>query len=305
MTLDYTSALKEVIRRLVGIGEMPRHIELSKVGRRYWCSAYDDPGPGSISEKVFTGMADYKELAVLKALSERAERLAFWDGAKVDQESCRTERSDGFAALPHFYAAPERLRDIAFNEALERFVWASWWDDESLKFERRLLDGRLLDGSGLDTLRQIQLEAEVRNIYVITPMVEGVPDKVVTILFGELNSGGFISGGASGETANPSETVMRGLDELFRHGMALKKLNASRHEHLSFYEKRLAYFGNGQGSALVFKRLFATGANALSLPSLTIDEGVPSRFTDVFDVHRCYFENQPPFVGGRMERLCL
>jgi hypothetical protein len=73
----------------------------------------------------------------------------------------------------------------------------------------------------------------------------------------------------------------------------------------SFYEKRLAFFGLGHGDQLVAKRLANPGTESVILPHLAIDETVEHSMSQDYFVHRCLFENQPPFVGGELERLCL
>ena len=76
--MDSQSILSSVIDELKGQNAMPKRIDLSKIGDRYWCVVSDlNADPISvINEDVTTGFSNEKEIAVLKALSERAERNA-------------------------------------------------------------------------------------------------------------------------------------------------------------------------------------------------------------------------------------
>ncbi len=117
--------LQSILEDLKLHNQMPRRIDFSIVGGRYWCVVADKELDqlSVINEDVYTGFSDSKEVALLKALSERAERYTFIEGHQQKYNSCSTERSDGFAAIPKIMNSSS-ARSNAFNEAVERFVWS-------------------------------------------------------------------------------------------------------------------------------------------------------------------------------------
>ncbi len=127
------SLLTEILTSLRLAQQLPSKIDFSKIGERFWCVIADELNAENgnaksiISEIVFTGMSFDKDTAVLKALSERAERQAFIDGAKSGLASCLTPRSDGFAALPKSLLQSMDVREFALNEAIERFAWSKFF----------------------------------------------------------------------------------------------------------------------------------------------------------------------------------
>lgn len=302
--MDSRSILASVITELKGQIAMPKRIDLSKVGNRYWCVAsdFDIDSVSIMNEDVTTGFSNEKEVAVLKALSERTERKAFRDGFREKVLSCQTERSDGFAAMP-IHLPSEIVRENALNEAIERYVWAYWWDHSEIAFNKiQILENHPYIKNS-EYVHSVLKDLNLETIYIIEPHIS-FADKSVKILFAKMSGLGFISGGACGFKSHDQETFLRAFDELYRHGFAYKRSIENKIEADSFYEKRLNFFGSGLGNEVVEKRLNLIGTEKIYLPKLRIDEEVTSPFQG-FKVHRCYFENQPPFVGGDLERLCL
>lgn len=281
-------------------------MDASKVGDRYWFVCHDQDQSGIISEDSTTGFSDDSNVALLKSLSERAERLAFRSGYTNKIKSCMTERSDGFAAYPLFYKDAElKARESALSEAVERYIWASWWDDENINFSINPISSFSEEHKISPYVSIVKDQCSIEEIFVIQPKIENSNGLTVTILFGRFKTGGFVSGGACGSVGDLKQSLLRSLDELYRHGLAVKKIKLEHLEPVTFYEKRLAYFGLGFGNHLIRKRLEAKGSKSVLLPSLEIDEQVHHELQDLFGVHRCHFENQPAFIGGALERLCL
>ena len=115
----------------------------------------------------------------------------------------------------------------------------------------------------------------------------------------------MLSGGACGATGNTLETIERAFAELYRHILATEKYKRNPAPVNTFYEKRLLYFGLGEGLKMVRERISRNGANEVQLPELKFDQRVPGHIDNIIYVHRCYFHNQPPFVDGPVERFCL
>lgn len=302
---DVQTGLSSLLKELKLRNKLPKSMVASKVGDRYWFVCRDHDQSGIISEDSTTGFSNNRNIALLKALSERVERLAFRSGYANKVKSCLTERSDGFAAYPLFYKSAEmKARESALSEAVERYVWAKWWDNEDIAFTLRPISNFSEQNISV-YVSLIKDQCSLEEIFVIQPKIKNSNALTVTILFGRLRTGGFVSGGACGSADDLKQSLLRSLDELYRHGLAVKKIKLERLEPVTFYEKRLAYFGLGFGDHLISKRLETNGDKSVLLPSLEIDEHVQHELQDLFRVHRCHFENQPAFVGGALERLCL
>ena len=197
----------------------------------------------------------------------------------------------------------EGVRVNALNEAIERYVWAYWWDHTDVKFRKTYLgpDHALVQNS--EYLKATFKELQIEKLFIVEPKIS-VPSTSVKILFAKMKGLGFISGGACGLKSQDHETFLRAFDELYRHGFAYYRAIEKKIDAKSFYEKRLHFFASGLGNQIVEERMNYSGTEELILPKLEIDDVIPSPFLG-FRIHRCYFENQPPFVGGKLERLCL
>lgn len=302
MQNNINSLLKELKSRKA----LPKKMDVAKLGERCWFVCHDNEDVNIISENSTTGFSDDPNIALLKSLSERAERNAFREGHKNSLPSCLTERSDGFAAFPKFYeGSADKARNSALSEAIERYVWATWWDNHDIGFDLKTI-GQMSDQYKMTVhIQTIKDQCDIEEIFVITPKIENSEDRQVIILFARLRFGGFVSGGACGDVSQEKETLLRAFDELYRHGLALENIKKQDLTPSSFYEKRLAYFGFGKGNLLIRARLEAQGNESIFLPALRIDEQVPHELEELFCVHRCLFVDQPPFIGGDLERFCL
>lgn len=296
---DFISALQAQV-------SLPRNIELSSLKCGALASIFDQPNSSIISESIFSGVDPDPARAVLKGLVEFVERRAFSEGRAAGLAVCQTARSDGFAAYPIQPAmdAPLAARENALAEAVERFVWATWWDDKSISHSVRLVDIANLE-AGETPVADLLSTIEIASLIEIVPKVQDSP-YIVAIYFAFLDGGGVISGGACGRPIEIAQVRYRALGELLRHGLAVRKMRVDGLTPSTFYERRLAYFGNpGIGTDAVLTRIQTTGTNSVRLPSLAFDAPVPHSLAGLVAVHRCYFEDQPHFVGGALERLCL
>lgn len=296
--LKFTTDLKN-------LGRLPKNIEVCNLQSGVMASVFEDVPTGAISESVFCGMDPDPATAVLKGLVEMVERQAYREGFERGLSSCKTERSDGFAAFPigGGSKAKEIVRQNALHEAVERFAWATWWDDPTIAHSKRQIDFNRLS-IGQEPLLDLDEMNEIASVFEIRPKIEG--NFIVILYFAFLNPFGVISGGACEAIGEVETTKYRALNELLRHGIALRKIKEKGQSPRTFYESRLAYFGLAEeGSRLVKERLNQIGHRFVVLPELQIDSEIPHSLSNLVTVHRCYFENQPPFVGGKLERLCL
>jgi hypothetical protein len=289
-------------------GALPKNIELSRIGHVFLASVFNELKSEIITESIFSGMDTNPDIAVLKGLVEMTERLAFFEGSRKGLSSCSTERSDGFAAFPYGLVAntQEVARENARNEAIERFVWASWWDNVDFSHECRRVASANCATASEALLGELGKVLSIDSIFRISPTIARGEDSVLAIYFAFLEPFGVISGGACGSSGDIEITNFRAVCELFRHALAIRKMKQQKIEPITFYERRLAHFGlTKEGAQSVKDRISARGKNPVVLPALEIDEAVPHSLDKMVFVYRCYFEGQPPFVGGKLERLCL
>lgn len=297
-----------IVRNGLLAGGPAEAVEVAQIRDVYWFSILAEARKSLISDRVFSGFDVRPEVAFSKAVSERIERMAFQSGFERGLRSCQTPRSDGFAAFPRCELGAEaKARSSALSEAIERFVWARWWDDTETAYEIEtrsdwpVLENEL--GAAGSLLAELRSELDLVKLHVIRPAFSGAPGKELVILVAEL-ANGVITGGACGEASERGSTYLRAACELFRHGLVLVQKRAVEAD-LSFYERRLLYFASAEGLASFRRRIATNGNSHVQLPGLSIDEEISHDFSQSHVVRRCLFEGQPPFVGGALERMCL
>jgi len=251
----------------------------------------------------------YTTTTLKQGVSEKVEREAFLSGYRRGLRSCLTERSDGFAAHPLTSVRAKNLaREAALNEALERFVWATWWDHEPVAYSVQTheiapgIEKEIGIAGGM--LLELEKRLPMRRLNIIAPNFQfSTGGKEVLILVAETESG-VITGGACGDRGDREKTLLRAAAELVRHALVLVQ-GKTRVGSFSFYEKRLLYFASPEGREKFRKRLSVQGSETILLPELSIDEEVSHSGENSHVVYRCLFRDQPPFVGGALERMCL
>jgi hypothetical protein len=280
---------------------VPANIEFAEWQNWYLVSSYDHINSGYISESVSMGIDKDPEVALLKSLTEYCERRLSKESS--DPIVRLTARSDGFAAFPCFIGglgfSKRKARENAFNEACERYLWARWWDTSRTEF----LVSNEFDSAQSQDIRALTTEFQLKSVREIR-VSESTRSVELSILLAETVSGGFVTGGAASAADDRISRFSRAYGELLRHLVVLRKMGPEPVLQ-SFYEKRLFGFGSGKWSHLVDERLQQVGRDAISLPELVADDLVNHRATGIVSVHRCLFINQPDFVGGKIERLCI
>lgn len=249
-----------------------------------------------ISESVSMGIDRNPEVALMKGLTEFCERKIMNESS--DPIAKLTARSDGFAALPkHYELANKRVQENALNEAIERYLWAKWWDDSSSKFF-------MSDDFTFANKEQLMLEFNLEKISSIH-ILPSNHNSSLLILIAKIKDGGYVTGGAAGNLQNKEQTFARAFGELLRHLIVVKEMLTSDYSPSSFYEKRLYGFGSGAWNKIVEDRLDQNGNNTIELPELVADREVEHLNSDFIILHRCLFNKQPTFMGGELERLCI
>ncbi len=294
-----------IMRELHRHKAAPKRCEVTK-SNHFWGVNYIDRDASHemIAAGACSGFASQKSKARAKALSEWVERYAMKQAYQRDPKRF-AHGSDGCAAYPVLMSrrkAVARARENALNEALERYVWAKWWDTPAIGHTIRRMDPQEME-SYWSAINNI---IEIESIYCVNPLVttDGKhPASTLDILIARTRSGGILTGGAASPAESSADRRERAVSELLRHAIAF-----SRHSTInpkSFYEQRLVYFGSGAGSDLVESRLASGGTSAILLPDLAHDSEIDHPLKDLVVVYHCLFEGQPEFMGGRVERLCL
>lgn len=286
---------------------MPCYIELGKIGPYFVVNIFDKKQSDLefLAGEVSTGMNEIAEVAWLKGINEWIERKAFLENK--DRTPNRFVReSDGCAAFPHFIigkkTAESRARTNAFNEALERFVWSKWWDQNS-SADIKILDKTSLYMITLTSVLESKIVPE--KLYVIVPKFLGYSEKIVIVLILSLSGGGFISGGAGGEKNQTKATFERAFVELLRHSLGYCRMLNSSTSPISFYDRRLSFFARGCGDHLVWERISSKSDKVVEFSDIEYDSVLDHSLQDISTVYHVQFKEPPYFLEGPLDRLCL
>jgi len=310
-TLFQSWRLERFISQLKTLGFETGNLELTEEAGFYFANLYRQTPRSVISESIFCGSSSSQSIAISKAIVESIERGAFIEGHAAGLASCQTEKSEGFAGYPTTWisrrSALKICRTNALAEAIERFAWATWWDDVTISY--RYLDFQANDPEeqrAMALLNATPTHSPLRSVKVIEPATSASTFRL-RILLAEFADGGFITGGAAGPatTRGLASSTERAASELAKHMLALERMAKGHLDPTTPYEAKLAYFGFGEGAPLVRARLAAHGTKVVKLPELVVDEEIPHRFSKVVVVYRCLFKDQPPFVSGPIGRLCI
>lgn len=134
------------------------------------------------------GFSSTPDVALLKAISEHIERLAFLDWVKT-QPSKGIFGSTGFAAYPTVFvrkATAQRIaRENAFHEALERYAWFQWWENQEIAHE-------VLSG---DRLPPLKILTDMRERVLLVRVQIPEVNAILQVIYLETEQGGFVAGG--------------------------------------------------------------------------------------------------------------
>jgi hypothetical protein len=303
--------LKVVLNRLRASDALPKDIRVGRYGADY-CSIVSSSRKKSnslMSYSSYAGHAPNKDIAMLKGLMEYVERKAILE----NQTSYGKDvASDGAAAYPVLFkkktaVAEERTR--AYCESVERYCWATWWDNLHI--------GHWSFGHSKDSFSPvlkslvniIMNSHNIEWIREIVPLIQESAAPQLSIYIAKIKSDGYITGGSASYPFQVAADghAYRGLAELARHCIAYRKYKDRKIDYspVTQYEKRLLFFASGKGNHLVQERLSSNGISKIVLPKLKVDSILNHSLSHVAVVYKCLFENQPDFIGGKVERLCL
>ncbi|MCB0361488.1 MAG: hypothetical protein KDD35_02125 [Bdellovibrionales bacterium] len=302
--------LRELITALANSDFHPGNIQMSRLGVTNYVTCEMAPSESIISENYTCGMDINIFTATIKAIVEHVERKSLLYNRNNNKECSLVSRSDGLAAYPvssrsGIEYAHRKARDNALCEAVERYIWASWWDNSEFCHRMYPLVSYLKDDfECLSLMRFLGKSMPIDSASVIFPEIKG-DDFVVLVVLIRLKKLGYVSGGSCSFVGDRSNLLRRALYEAARHFLGLKKAIEGGMSPTTFYEQRLLFFGSGSANQIVDSRLSSGGGLGVVLPKLQFDEILSHPFDEIVACHRCYFENQPPFIGGPLERLCL
>jgi len=300
------SSLKKILYFLKSNQITPANIEITQASNMFFVSSYNTLSSEFISESIASGASYQKDIAVIKSLTEYIERLLSKE-VSVQFKNMGIDRSDGFAAFPTCYENLDFLKscsDNAYHEAFERYCWATWWDNPEYSFTVR---EKLHTSSSQNLCFYSYLikNFDLEKLFYISPNTNLTHQSETIIIFAKIRNYGYVTGGAAGFTKNLCSIVDRAFSELTRHLLAFQKMKITATKNLTFYEKRLFNFASGKNNFLVEARLSSKGKKVLVLPALLFNSSFNHRFSDHFILHRCLFYNQPVFMGGDVNRLCI
>jgi hypothetical protein len=289
--MEIREFLAELKRRDIA----PQNIEFSTWNEWTFVSSYNTLNSNFISESVAMGVNKNPEIALLKSLTEFCERSVFKTSSHPSIKSAK--RSDGLAAFPTLKSSGiNEARNNAYNEAVERYLWASWWDDKTIQYK--------LEDIQLAETEELKKEFNIRKISSIKINAKN-SNITLIILLAENFDNGYITGGAAGGHSEELEVYNRAFGELLRHLIVVEKIKSNLDKELSYYEQRLWGFASGKWHNHVTTRLKHKGNRIVQLPPLLIDAQVPHKDSDLICVYQCLFQEQPLFIGGTLERLCI
>lgn len=283
---------------------MPKNLEFSELSGFHIVNSFDDLNATIIHESVSTGFDEDQDLAALKSIVEYLERRAFVEGFKLGDPACQTERTDGLAAFPVNGSPSSALleaRKRALAEAVERYAWATWWDNTKIKSEILLKNEIPKLTYYHDELNSI---LPISESIIVKPLIASSALEVLIIVC-FLKNGGAISGGACGALESRPNTLKRAFAEISRHALAVSRFHEMKAEPKSFYEKRLLHFAGFNGGKAVRDRISFVSDSLIELPKLKIDQEVKHSLSEVVCAYRCLFEDQPAFISGDLERFCI
>lgn len=282
---------------------VPKKIVTSEWHSWHIVSSFDLESSNFISESVSMGISQNPDIAIRKSITEFCERSFI--KSSNDPIAHLTERSDGFAAYPNLDVhAQSRAAENALNEAAERYLWSMWWDFPEFKFKMSNYENDSFNSQSHFLISEFNLDK-----VEVVEIIDKDSKFLLKILVATNQQGGTLTGGACEklpltDSANINLNE-RAFGELLRHLLAYEKIKKTKSINLSFYEQRLFGFASGQWKNRVSDRFKNTGKNQIKLPSLIANSQIKHEHSDLIYLHRCLFVDQPTFIGGHVDRLCI
>lgn len=296
----FIKKIESILDDLDGILDEKIDIEISQASGSYHVSIFSKKCTSTISEYVYSGSDIEITSALMKSLMEMVERIA---QERLDAYSFDKVSSCGFAAYPVLNCkseAREKVRKISFREAVERYVWKHWWNDDSTKYEMIKNDPKVLSDPFMLEIGQMH---NVSDVFEVRPLhsEKGV---LVLLYYIKIEGKGFITGGAAGEDSETESVRERALSEALRHSLSLTR-EKSKQEPLTLYEKKLEFISSLKGQQIFQDRIKKRGEKIINLPKLKFDSEIKILPSENWVIHRSLFEDQEVFLSSELEEFCI
>lgn len=213
------------------------------------------------------GSAANPNLAVRIAMTEAIERWAYYEVRySPEREGLGLHLDDstnGFASRPVFDNLSPR--EAAYSEALERYLFTSWWIDPN-KFS-------------------VSLDLQNRTATFLFS-----DKRFVQLVWSVLNNK-YVYGFSAGQGANDL-ICKKARIELFRNEIALQRASEVAKTTFLLREKRMDYFSTPEGWGQILSRLKVSEQRNVQnvLPKLIIDSEVFGKWSRICRVWRCLFD---------------
>lgn len=212
------------------------------------------------------GSAADPNLAIRIAMTEAIERWAYYEirysSGRENLGLHLDDSTNGFASRPTF----DKLspREAAYSEALERYLFSSWWVDP-YKFS-------------------VSLDMQNRSATFL------FADKRFVQLVWNMSEEKYVYGFSAGQGL--SDLIFkRARIELFRNEIALRRISEVDRANFLLREKRMDYFSTPEGWEQVLSRLKISEKQDVQnvLPKLIVDSEVIGKWSGICRVWRCLF----------------
>lgn len=222
-----------------------------------------------------SGSDIYKSQAIYKSISEALERWAFFsvvNSKTADQFGFDLDSStNGMAAYPCVFT--NKVKKIAFLEALERWALIEWWA------------GNLATQWGTE-----------KNISYIKIMFN---TNVVVICWCDISNKNNKKAYGFAADVNFNSAFAKAQIELFRNIFVLEKFFKDNNDiqingmDLGIYEKRLLWFASFEGFSLFKSKVDFSNKLKSNLinPKLIVNKEIVGPWTKYARVWRCLFES--------------
>lgn len=303
-----TVELQELIAHLHSYKIFPPHIQYKKCGDLFFATVSEAPLEKTLlmNSQSFTGMSVNKHQALSIALTEYLERkvcrnnpeFPYANEGVAGRSLCSLFKKEDLMSF---------VQNKSLNEAIERYSWAFWWDNPTTHWTFRLLTSKKIRKTPyLALFNHVTKILGPGHFYMITPTIGNKEKMVVILVYKSQLLSGVVSGGAAGNNTEEISIIGNALGELSRHANAIFRNTISPlPPPQDLYNQRLLYFASSSGLKTFKKRMGLNGKQTIILPPLQHSRVIKHPYEKAVLLYQSLFENQPPFIGGKVERLCL
>lgn len=216
------------------------------------------------------GLDKNKDKALCKAISGYVEMLAKVSQNKESDSEKHYRLHEGYAAYPALYPSGlEKCQENAYFEALEGFVWDSFWEDSSYGYTSEFYVDDLAKYLGFEFCKMIY------------PKINS--DIVVAFAVGKVGAKGIVIG--AGASYCHKYATEKACAEMSRNYLILDRFTDSLNTFDHQKSRCLASLSEN-GEALYRKRCSFNSDRLLQIPEPEIDSYVSHPYEKLFHVWR-------------------